>query len=122
MVTRLYPFYRRLRDSSLISNTGIYAVGNLMRKAVGFLLIPIYTRVLTPEDYGIVGLTLAVGGLLGILLGLGVRPAVARLYFDYRNDRRQLGAYITTNFFSSQLSLADWLFSWRFLASHCGTG
>jgi O-antigen/teichoic acid export membrane protein len=69
-----------------------------LRKTVGFLLIPIYTRVLTPDDYGIVGLTLAIGGLLGILLALGVRSAVARYYFEYRHDPKQLGAYITTNF------------------------
>lgn len=65
---------------------------------MGFLLIPIYTRVLSPSDYGIVGLTLAVGSMLTALLRLGISAAVSRYYYKYHDDYQNLKEYITTNF------------------------
>ncbi|MDY7075435.1 MAG: oligosaccharide flippase family protein [Chloroflexota bacterium] len=98
MIDVLSSTFNNLRQSKLITNTGTYVLGNFLRKGIGFLLIPIYTRVLTPDDYGIVGLTLAVGGLLGVLLRLGIAGAVARYYYEYRDNPRRLREYITTNF------------------------
>ena len=36
----------------LIKNTGIIAIGNLSTKLVSFLLLPMYTALLSAEDYG----------------------------------------------------------------------
>lgn len=38
----------------LIKNTGIIAIGNLSTKLVSFFLLPLYTSILTTEEYGIV--------------------------------------------------------------------
>ena len=40
--------------SSIIKNTTIYTIGNILPQAAGFFLLPIYTKYLTPADYGIV--------------------------------------------------------------------
>ena len=37
----------------ILKHSAIYGVGTALTKAVGFLMIPIYTRYLTPADYGI---------------------------------------------------------------------
>ena len=41
---------------TLLGNTLIYGLGNYGVKIIGFLLIPLYTRYLTPSDYGIIAL------------------------------------------------------------------
>jgi len=40
------------REKTLIKNTFIYAIGNLLSKCVGFILLPFYTAYFKPEDYG----------------------------------------------------------------------
>lgn len=39
--------------SVLISNTAVFAIGNMLAKLIAFFLMPLYTSVLTTEQYGI---------------------------------------------------------------------
>ena len=39
------------RYSYLVKNTGILAISNFSSKILAFLLVPLYTRVLTTEEY-----------------------------------------------------------------------
>jgi O-antigen/teichoic acid export membrane protein len=97
-INKLTSVTNKLKKSNLISNAGTYVLGNFLRKGVGFLLIPIYTRALSPSDYGIVGLTLAVGSMLTALLRFGISAAVSRYYYKYQDNSQKLKEYITTNF------------------------
>jgi hypothetical protein len=38
---------------TLVKDSAVYAVGTIASRLVGFIMIPVYTRVLTPADYGI---------------------------------------------------------------------
>ena len=69
----------------LLKDTAIYFSLSLGQKGVGFLLLPVYTAFLSPEDYGIVGAVGAVVGLLQLLYPLGCDAALARSYFP--NDQ-----------------------------------
>jgi O-antigen/teichoic acid export membrane protein len=79
----------------LSKHSSIFAVGNFLTKIVSFLLLPIYTRYLTPYDYGIkelVGLTVDV---TGILLAMTISSAVMRFYFEY-DDTKNRNEVIST--------------------------
>ena len=41
---------------SLFQNSFYYGLGNLVQKFLSVILLPIYTRYLAPEDYGVVAL------------------------------------------------------------------
>jgi O-antigen/teichoic acid export membrane protein len=71
----------------LLTHSGIYFVGNIMMRAVGFLMLPIYTRYLSPADYGIIELLAMTIDLVGILLGLRIGQAIFRFYHEYENTR-----------------------------------
>src|SRR5574341_1203884 len=43
----------------------VYGFGNAGNRVVGFLLIPIYSRYLTPEDSGVLALVSMLGQVLG---------------------------------------------------------
>ena len=45
----------------LFKGVAFMSVVGVLRKGVGFLLLPVYTRYLTPEDYGAVSLFLVAG-------------------------------------------------------------
>ena len=61
----------------------IYFIGNILRYAVSFIMLPIYTRVLTPADYGILELLSMVIDLSGIIFGLRIGEAIFRFYLEY---------------------------------------
>jgi len=79
----------------LISHGGIYLLGNILQRAVSFIMLPIYTRYLTPADYGVLELISMVIDLVAILLGLRVSEAIFRFYHEYE-DEKQRNTVITT--------------------------
>lgn len=50
-------------------------------------MIPIYTRFLSPADYGILELITITLSILGIVLAAGLTSAVSRFYFDYKEEK-----------------------------------
>jgi O-antigen/teichoic acid export membrane protein len=40
----------------LLKDTAVYSVATIAAKGIGFFLIPVYTRLLTPADYGAIDL------------------------------------------------------------------
>jgi O-antigen/teichoic acid export membrane protein len=66
----------------LIGNTAIYALANVLNGLIPFLLLPILTRVFTPEEYGLVTLITIVIAVMGAFTGLSVHGAASIKYFD----------------------------------------
>jgi O-antigen/teichoic acid export membrane protein len=72
-------------------HSAIYGFGGLVQRILALLLLPVYTRYLTPSDYGIVETLIALTTVLVIVLRLGMTNAFIRFYFDTREpDRRRL--------------------------------
>jgi O-antigen/teichoic acid export membrane protein len=60
------------------------------------LLIPIYTRYLAPDQYGLLGTVNTINIILIMAMGFGIERAVAREYFDYEGNREDLKSYLVT--------------------------
>lgn len=58
--------------------------------------MPFYTRLLTPEDYGIWGVLLAYQSFLGAFFQLGLHDAFGRYHFMYVNDKKVYTEYFST--------------------------
>lgn len=71
---------------TLLKNTGILAVGSFSSKILVFLLIPIYTAVLTESEYGSYDLILSTINLLIPILTLNITDAVLRFPMDKSAD------------------------------------
>ena len=69
----------------------IYGLGSMALRGATFLLLPLYTRHLTPADYGVIALAATLTAALGILYPLGLHGAITRFYFaiPYREARQQ---------------------------------
>jgi len=73
-----------LKDyKSIMKHTSIYALGNILSKMVGFFMIPIYTRHLTPADYGVLELISLVLTVMSRLLSLRLTAGMMRFYYEY---------------------------------------
>ncbi|UCC80211.1 MAG: flippase [Candidatus Zixiibacteriota bacterium] len=69
--------YRRIFRHSVI-----YVAGTILSRAISFILLPIYTRYLTPSDYGVVGLISMTCDVIAMIIGVGITAAVLRFYSE----------------------------------------
>jgi O-antigen/teichoic acid export membrane protein len=66
----------------LVGASAVYGLGSVLVRGLGFVLLPVYTRYLSPAEYGIVALTVTCTVALGLLYPLGLRAAVSRAYYE----------------------------------------
>ena len=79
----------------LIRDSSIYALGNILGKLVGFILLPFYVRQLTVVEYGILGTLEATFQVIITLAGLNLYVAFVRWYSDKEFQGRQSSAFFT---------------------------
>ena len=63
-------------------HSAIYGLGGLVSRILAVLLLPLYTRFLSPSDYGKVETLIALTTVIGIVLRMGIHSAFFRFYFD----------------------------------------
>ena len=64
------------RGKELAKNTAIISVGKICTQLVSFLLMPLYTMILTTEDYGVVDLVITYKQLLLPVVTLQLEQAL----------------------------------------------
>src|SRR5437762_4971560 len=80
----------------LVSHVVIYGFGNAGTRVVGFLLVPVYSRYLTPEDYGVLALVTMFGQVLYTFMNMGQSSALFRTYYRH-DDPEERNTVITTS-------------------------
>ncbi len=70
----------------------IYGIAGVLKKGVGFFMIPIYTYYLLPSDYGLLELLDLTLNITGMLVGVRLGAAVIRFYHKYEtvDDRNEV--------------------------------
>lgn len=76
------------RYKKLFSTTFILGIGTFGSKILTFLLMPLYTNVLTEGQYGVVDLLVQAANLLIPLVSLGINEAILRFGIDGETDHR----------------------------------
>lgn len=78
------------KERILVKNTGILAIGTLCSKVLTFFLLPLYTAVLSTEDYGIVDVLQTVGSLLLPFITLQLGSGLFRFMIDQKRDEERI--------------------------------
>ena len=74
------PAEKSFQMRSLGRHSLIYAVGMVLTKAVAFLMLPVYTRLLTPSDYGVLQLLMMFLEVLSIFAGSRIAYGIFHFY------------------------------------------
>lgn len=74
---------------SLLKNSILYTVGKILPQAAGFLLLPLYTNYLTPEEYGLVESMMILSMVLSIFFSMATERSMFRLFFDFDSKNGQ---------------------------------
>lgn len=81
----------------LATDSLIYGLPGIVSKMIGIFLVPIYTRLFLPKDYGIINLINTSFFLIGILVVSGLDSAVGRWFYESKEEaehKKSFGSYI----------------------------
>ncbi|MCM8832748.1 MAG: oligosaccharide flippase family protein [Candidatus Omnitrophica bacterium] len=72
----------------------IYTGANFINQAIPFLLLPVLTRLLSPNDYGIIATFIALIGIVNVIVSMGSTEAISRGYFEKEKDGFDFSKFI----------------------------
>ena len=84
---------KNLRE--MLKDSAIYGSTSVLSQIVGVLLVPFYTRELSPEAYGIIAITALLVSFLNPIASLGMDSALFR-YFAITNSQLEKIQYFTS--------------------------
>ncbi len=73
-----------------ISNVIIYMLPMGVGTILPFITIPIFTRILTPGDYGILALFMIYASICNGFVNLGLTSIFERNYFQYKDSPEKI--------------------------------
>lgn len=83
-----------------------YIIGNYLLKGITFLSAPIFTRLLTTEEYGDFGAYIAYESIFYIILGLALHSSITNAKYEYKE---KFNEYISSIILLSCISIGIWL-------------
>lgn len=93
------------RNSYLLKNTLIFAIGSFATKFISFFLVPLYTNILSPSEYGIIDLIYAICTILVPFFTLNISESIMRFSLD-KNANKQKITNIGTTIFTISIIFA----------------
>lgn len=103
----------------ILKDSFIYLIGELINKALPFLLLPYLTRKLGVEGFGELSYYLTILALLGIFIGLSQEGAVTRYFYFYGNKAIDLivrAGYLYNILFSTVCLIIAWILKSEIIA------
>ena len=100
-------------NKALLKNTGIIAIGQISIKIINFLLLPLYTGLLTSEEYGLIDLLSTYGNFIMVIVGLQMSQAVFRFLVTCREDEEKKIKIISTIMISITCSSVIYMLIFR---------
>lgn len=80
-----------LRDSMF------YTASNLLTRGLAFLLLPLYTRVFSPEEFGTLDYLTVIGAFISVTVALEIAQGLARFVPEHLDDPAARRAYASTS-------------------------
>jgi O-antigen/teichoic acid export membrane protein len=96
--------FERLKE--LVRHSAVYGFGSIVARVLGVLLLPLYTRYLTPGDFGLIETLVALSAVLTALVTQAMKSAFFRFYFDSTDEKRRLLVVRTAFWYVAAVSTA----------------
>ncbi|MBP2299107.1 lipopolysaccharide biosynthesis protein [Azospirillum picis] len=109
-----------LEAGTIIKHGWMFMVANVVNRAAGLLLLPLYTKVLSPAEFGVYALISVVGDIVAVMLMIGMINAFTVVYFEHPDDKGRSRVVSTTmiGLWVASLALLAVSFPGGWAASH----
>lgn len=71
---------------NVIRHGRLYGLANLISRSSGLVLLPVYTHILTPLEFGLYASTILVTDLVSVVLGMGLGRALIRFHVEQETE------------------------------------
>lgn len=61
-----------------------YTVGNILVKGINFVSLPVFSRLLSTEEFGIYNIFIAYDAILYVILGMALHSSVKSAFYEYK--------------------------------------
>lgn len=85
------------RNKDLVQNTIIIFIGTICTKLLSFILLPLYTNVLSTSEYGVVDLLTTLISLISPIISLQISQGLFKNLVDCRNNIEKQKKIISTS-------------------------
>jgi O-antigen/teichoic acid export membrane protein len=85
------------RYKQLFSDSVVYTVGGAISRAVGFFMLPVYTRIFTLSEYGSIDMLVTINAFLVALINMGMESALSFYFFEQKKNGRKAQAVIVSS-------------------------
>lgn len=93
--------------SKFIKNSSLYVITVLILNASSFILLPLYTRLLTPADYGNIYLMQTIATIIGLISSVQIQASLSRYYYEYKEDfskvKKMYSSIVIFTFYSTSI-------------------
>lgn len=72
-----------------LKNSLIYTVGHTLTSGIAIFLLPIYTRYLSPAEYGVIDMFMVVAAIINLTIALEITQGIARYYQEGKDDKEK---------------------------------
>jgi len=93
------------RFKQLGKDSLIYGIGGVLAKGIGFFLLPVYTRIFSPAEFGTIEMLLVLNSFLGSILVMGMDTAQSFYFFEQKKQGQKAQAGVVT-------SILQWRITW----------
>lgn len=76
----------RIEKRELIKAGAIYTIANVLLKGISFFTIPIFIRLLTPEEFGRFNVFISFEAVIYMFCGLTLHASIKNAFYDKRED------------------------------------
>jgi O-antigen/teichoic acid export membrane protein len=70
----------------LLKDTSLYSISTVLARGFALITVPIYTRILSPADYGVLDLLSYTAAIVVLFMGAALDHAVARFYQEAESE------------------------------------
>lgn len=91
-----YPSWSNMRETDYRKASTYYLVGNLFNKGMSFLTVPIFSRILSTSDYGIVNTYNSWITILSMIIGFALHMGIRAAFIDYEQKMDDVMSVTTT--------------------------
>lgn len=93
------------RLKRLVKDSGTYGLGAILAKGISFFMLPVYTHVFTPADYGSIEMLSVIASFLAAILTLGMDSAQSFYFFKQKDKGRAEQSKLVT-------AVLQWRLTW----------
>ena len=84
----------------LLKDASLYSLSSVLARGLSLITVPVYTRILSPADYGALDLLSYLAVIVPLFVGAALDQAVARFYLDAENEDERRSIASTVLFYT----------------------